>query len=569
MAIFLSRLLAELVAQGKVTAVGSTTQTFNVSGGTETRENQPTTSPANPTTRTCTVAVPAGQRFEAAVFRTTDVTNTGGILTFADANSDAQADLTPVPGIIIANINGANNAAGTAEVNNSTSIGTNFITIASVAPAATGDVTLVIWQDTEGLTADQLDLTPAANANPKAAREGFGLGCRTLFGPQEAAGGAFAAYDVTQTAKESNLFSGCLITGAGPAGNPTADATDPTNCRTFNYDANDVFVIGGNPQAAGQAGLDAFEAALSPNDDVSGTYATDAAGVSTFNLTDEAPEAPAALALNVTGTTIQVVITESPTVSADAYRLYEIVRPASGTCPDFTTAAGRTAFGNPVDTRPDPTLNASTGGTVTINRTGLQANTFYCYVATTLDENDESAPITNGVAGTTTGATTDAGAPRITDVRATEGTNVGNVVGQVDPGDVHRFIFSEPMNETADNIGEGYNLTDADTPSASIVAIRCQAEDEAVPNAATTDCALNTGNVTINNVVYPAGRVLTINLGTDAGVAVVQAGSTPGVSYPATIANVTAGWDDVAGNQLDLAGSPDKTVDVASFTTGP
>src|SRR5205823_3862642 len=116
-------------------------------------------------------------------------------------------------------------------------------------------------------------------------------------------------------------------------------------------------------------------------------------------------------------------------------------------------------------------------------------------------------------------------------------------VANADAGDVHEFVFSEPMNSSIAATGSTYRVQDGDaTPT--IVDIAC--------GSGGTACSLSSD-----------GRTLTVTLGS---VSTVQTG-TAGLDYPATVTNVSTGWKDQGGTALDLAGSPDKVLD--TDTTAP
>ncbi|MEY2430618.1 MAG: hypothetical protein QOC92_343 [Acidimicrobiaceae bacterium] len=128
--------------------------------------------------------------------------------------------------------------------------------------------------------------------------------------------------------------------------------------------------------------------------------------------------------------------------------------------------------------------------------------------------------------------------PTISDVRATVD---GTPTGFSGPSDTHRFIFSERMAPpTIGANGTRYNVTGANTFT-----------DVVACNAA-SDCLLNAAPVTIGGVTYEAGRVLTVSVSSGTNLA----------TYPLTITSVTK-LTDATGNPVNLAGSPDKTIEVA------
>jgi hypothetical protein len=138
----------------------------------------------------------------------------------------------------------------------------------TIRHAGTAEDTIpVAWED--------LNLDSSYGVGNVAPSEPFGLGGVSDFvagAPPEAGSAAHGATTVDSTTKASDSFTG--TTGAACSG-------AVLTC-TFFYDANDIFSIG-----AVAATLQEFEDALSIGDVLTvNTYAADAAGQSTFNLTD-------------------------------------------------------------------------------------------------------------------------------------------------------------------------------------------------------------------------------------------------------------------------------------------
>jgi hypothetical protein len=485
--------------------------------------------------RTCTVSGLSDGLFDARLLPSENVVAAAdGTVAIVDANRDNIAD-EPSVGANIVQVNGVT-VAPSAEQNDVAGAGspaTLSITIQGTAP---DDVTLVVWQDEPTLTPQALDLK-GSSTSASEPREKFGVGCRTAF-TNEAPSGPINAAVVTAVDKDNDAFS--------------------TTSATYFYDANDVFESSSGGTCAA-TGYDVFESALSPGDAVSGSYSTDPSVASTFCLTDSAPANPADVVFAPQATQIVVTITESPTTTTDAYNVYRVARPSSGTCPDFHSAAGRVSYTS-VGTVVDPTLSASTSATAQFIDSGLTDGTTYCYVVTARDDGDES----NGTdeveqaAGSGGGST----GPTIVDVRAQD----NGVVGLLDGGDVHRFIFSEPMSLTMDDQFEKYRVRDND-PTPTIVDVWCQVGDGNDVDPASADCGLNSAPVTINGTTYGAGRVLTVQIGTSAGIITVQAGTTAGLAYTGTMTNVSAGWTSAGGTPLAM-GAGDASIDVQPFT-GP
>jgi putative cell wall-binding protein len=505
--------------------------TFAVSGDREERELGAAGS------RTCTVPGLSDGVFDARLFPSENViVATDGTVTFVDSNGDHVADESGV-GANIVQVNGVT-VVPSAEQNDVAATGSLATLSFTIQGTAPDDVTLVVWQDEPTLTPQALDLrSPSTASTSSAPSEKFGFGCRTAF-TNEAPSGSIGSVVVTAVDKDNDSFA--------------------TAAATYFYDANDVFQLSSGG-ACGAVAPGVFESALSPGDSVSGSYSQDASVASTFCLADTAPVNPAGVTFTPLSTQVVVKITESPTPSTDAYSVYRVARPASGTCPDFQSTTGRGSYAA-VGSVADPTPGVSTSATAEFTDNGLTDGTTYCYVVTALDDGDESSGTSEFEQAPGSVAATSN--PTIVDVR----TEDNGVVGVVDGGDVHRFIFSEPMALAIDDQFEKYRIQDND-PTPTIVDVWCQVGDGNDIDPASADCGLNAASVTIGGTSYAAGRVLTVQIGTAAGVITVQSGTTPGLLYPATITNVSAGWKSSGGSQLGLE-SGDVVIDVQPFS-GP
>lgn len=160
------------------------------------------------------------------------------------------------------------------------------------------------------------------------------------------------------------------------------------------------------------------------------------------------------------------------------------------------------------------------------------------------------------------GAPADTAAPIILDATAvdTAGANGDNgIVGIVDDGDWQRFVFNEVMNTSVAADGSTYRLTDAD---GTVIDVVCGGDGGGLADG----CFLNptAGSDPETGFEFEAGQIMYVRIGAAGSTITPQAaGTTPGAQYPVTITNVNAAWDDVAGNQLNLAGSVDKTIENA------
>jgi len=288
-----------------------------------------------------------------------------------------------------------------------------------------------------------------------------------------------------------------------------------------------------------------WEAQLSSGDSVTGTYADSAAAVSTFDLTDSNPGQPTLVDAVAGGIINLAVGTNSVTVDynapggdVDAYGIWRALSL------DGTTCGGSEVYAK-IATDADADANTS----YTDSTVGSPEE--YCYQVTAVNDGDESSR-TGAEEGLAVLSVADASAPTI--AAAVLLTDVG-LVGVLDSGDQHRFAFSEvmfgdqaPGTFTGIELGS-YRVIDADGTQLDVF---CGATN----NNAT--CVLNDVSVTVSGTSYAAGRVLTVTL--TGNPTLPGGGTTAGFQYPGTVSNVSAEWDDLGGNQLNLAGSADKVI---------
>lgn len=508
----------------------TTNQTLVVPSDKQTLEQRATA--AGGVTRTCIVSgITPGTTVDAMLLPTENVTDTDGIITFEDNSGTAnQADEDPDPAAVgftedevfarIVNVNGTNTTASTNVNDIVSALGAISVTIFSASELPADDVTLVVFADTFGGTDnDELDLVVPATANalPKQPSEAFGAGCRTVFVPAEFAGGAFGPADVSSLDKDLNYFA---VTDT-VAGLPAVAAT-------FYYDENDSFSINGVPQAAGATGMAAFEAALSRGDTLTGTtYAPDPAATSVFALSDTNPVQPVIAAAVISPTSVGIDITPSSTLT-DSYR---VLRCSGAACTNFVQVG-------------EVATTALAAGNDFVD-TGLTTGVLYRYVARAVLDGDESGN-SNVAEATPTTAAADVTGPTSTGIVTT--TNAG-LATTLDTGDVFKVVFNEPMSAPAN--GDLLRVRDGDAPTNSIGDIVC---------GTNATCALNAAAETVNGVARAANTVLTVTMTAEPTVVVI--GSVPGIQYPATVID-QAGNTDLAGNQWNVGGSPDVTINGA------
>ena len=354
----------------------------------------------------------------------------------------------------------------------------------------------VVWFDSDNDS--QIDLNSSNRPT-----EALGVGGSITYSSAEANGGPFGP--------------GLVVTSVNEAGDVFV-----AGGRSYFWDSNDNFQIGGGSTSRAN-----FEDQISSDDTIGGNYADSSGATSTFNLADVNPVAPTLGALTVGTNQITVNWSQAAGDDTDGFSIY---RALSANNTDCSGSESYTKINSGLD-------NASP---YVDNTVGVPEQ--YCYQVSATNDGDEGPRSGEGFVQT---ATVDAGAPTIVDARV--GTDAG-LVGLLDGGDVHKFAFSEAMNGTIDDAASFYRLSDVD---GTIVDLTCNA-----------GCSRNGGDEVVGGVTYGANRVLTVDTSAGATITPVAPGGTAGLQYAPTtlVTNVSSQWDDLAGNQLDLAGSPDKTL---------
>lgn len=384
------------------------------------------------------------------------------------------------------------------------------------AVAATGSTTASAVAGTIAFTVDGAgagSVTPVVFIDAGAAglnlnstdnpTEAFGVGGTTTFSPTEGAAGAFGPAVITSVDKTADV----IVAGGA----------------SWFYDSNDSFSVGGVPTTAAN-----FETQLSSGDTVSGTYADSPAAVTTWNLTDSNPVTPV-LNTAVVGTA-KVTLTWTPGSALADIDSFSIFRALSLNNTDCSLSESYAQIATSTDLTAPHTYVDSTVG----------VPEQYCYRIQEVNDGDASSN-SNELFASVTAA--DASAPTI--IYATLATD-GGLVGVAGAGDVHKLVFSEVMAAGIAGAGSTFRVADAD---GTILDIACN-----------TGCSLNAALETVNGTEYAIGRVLTV-VASNATITSAAAGTVPNAQYPLTITNVSADWDDLAGNQLNLAGSADKVID--------
>lgn len=450
-------------------------------------------------TRTCTALLPAGVgAADIALFAADDVAVDANLqVTFRDANGDGLADLTvDGTGGVIRSVNGVSTGNTPTNYVNEAAPDASGAVKFVIDSGAPDHVVAVVFADTD--FDNGLDLAGTGGfAKP---RETFGAGCQTQWGPPTPPPAPFL---VTVTSVDKVFHS---FVGTPAAGGPW----------TFPYNGpNDQYST-----SSGQLTFAEFETRVSPGDTVRGTFSPDPQAPTFYNLTDSAPAPPSTFTSSAQDTTVTLSWGASSTPNVEAYRVYRCAGSGCGNRGEFALV------------KEVPATQLS------YQDKGLTLGTLYQWTVRTVDEGDESESFTPFRQHTITN-----NPPLVTAATAThdEGRD-----GHVSAGDVHRFIFSEPMASTVAASGSEYQVADGDGTAQTV---SC--------GAGGTTCSLNSASVVILGTTYEAGRVLTVRLGS----------AVAGLDYPLTLNAVSAAWKDTVGTPLNLAGSPDRTIE--RDTTAP
>jgi hypothetical protein len=463
--------------------------------------------------RQYSVEAPEGTELQVRLFPAADVVFTPGVGTsFRDvASPSGVADHNASAARIIA-LNGTALQSPSQQVSAEVGEG-GTVTFAVQSPAA-ASVIPVVWTDVEGGTAQRLDV--GEDGRPK---EPFGTG-----------GGVTVIMNEAPNGESTPEVQGFDLAARHFAG---------TNGRTYVWSAADQFRYQGATIAQS-----AFEQRLSIEDTLLVTYSRD--GASTFDITaDETrtPPAPVAQAVdgpnaNETADHVEVrfvlPFTNNP-VTEYVLERQAVSNPLTSTC---------TQSESPANDDWEKVRDLAFHETSLLD--GPRSNDCWVYrvVATApVSGAKVPSPASNEVA---TGGSIDSTPPTIDDARA---TNDADPQGTVSEGDVHRFQFSEEMD---DDITNGwYRISD---PNGTIAEIVCEGNEEKTPNA---DCSYAEPGPLPG--MGPDEPTLTVTL--TGAPHVIQVGSQPGAQYPATLVALSDEWRDEAGNKVTFQGS-DRVINV-------
>lgn len=219
------------------------------------------------------------------------------------------------------------------------------------------------------------DALNGGGTDPTAPTEQFGTGGRTTWSPGVAAAGQFD-HNVDTVTNASDRFTACKIEEEDERNN---ELVNRASCQSFLYDASDTFQLEGSV-----VDLTTWEAALSVDDDVSGTYQP--GGNSVFNLLDEGPRAVASVQAVPTSSGVTIGFIESQTPSTDTYRLYRVA--TSDACPSFS----QQVYGTPLTEVPDTNAGRADNRPHLITDGAAESGVRYCYIIVAVDDLDEGIP---------------------------------------------------------------------------------------------------------------------------------------------------------------------------------
>lgn len=420
----------------------------------------------------------------------------------------------------------------------------------------------VVWIDADNDNALDLDAATADANGFKSAKETNGVGgSKAWIAPAAASqvdtlGNNGCVVRVDKTNRSFSLDFALSGTGGASGANTIAsNCTSPKGSdadNTFFYDSGDAFFVEGIP-----ATMADFEAALSRADIVDvRTYSSDPAPQSSFNLQGDTPTITSCAAEKVSATNtddIRITITpDAPNLASGLHSKFVIQRAP-------VTAGGTDEVDNGTigtySTVAEPTTDEDTGTTTTFEFTDKDVPAgVYRYRCSGVVDGDEGPrkPDTTNESSVTPGV--GAGiAPTSQDLRVT--TNTG-LTGQLDPGDTFKIGFSEVMDTSS--TGDQIKLRDAD---GTVMTVVCT---DAGPAAGqfTAACQFNTATESLGGVSYEAGRVVTVTLKAQSLPTLAsETGTTSGMQLPADVTD-QGGFTDPEGNQWNVAGSADKTIDV-------
>ena len=568
---------------------------------------QPTDRATNPlgTARTYTVSGLAAGNYNIQLFNCGYLTqNQDGSFTFTGTNPNTNtgnnAQTGPTGSAFISSINGAPNTGPINQFQVNPQNGTITFTVNTPASPTNGPgacVRPVVFNGSNG--------TLELGTNNQPSTDLYGVGGITSFVPTAASstgninGGA--GVTVQSVDKNAHQFIGCTSYVADAIG-PNAGPGTFSGCTLFTYKQTDTLAVS-NPYFAQfntPSSFSTFEKDISNYDLVTGAYSNDPAANSNLVLRDQAPVPVGGLTVapNAAGSpanNVTLNFNDSATPSAGTYLPFRALATDNGaqanprfTCParnianfPTTNAPATTNPAQPAEN--DYTLlgavsdtdpSGATNRVYTFVDTTATSGTTYCYAIVVLDGTSGQISFLNPNGANPFGRPTTAGssipgavagAPKIQNAMAQDSN--GSTIGIADALDVWQFIMNEPMcagegattpcNGSSPTSNGGWIVTvqDADT-TPTVGTVTC--------NGVQANCVLQQAD-TYNGVTTVKNQVLRVTLLQNPTI--TQVGTVANLQYPLTIQAVSNTWlDRDEGLPIDLAGSPDKTLEAGTLS---
>ncbi|MEX2292755.1 MAG: S-layer homology domain-containing protein [Acidimicrobiales bacterium] len=356
-----------------------------------------------------------------------------------------------------------------------------------------------------------------ANGEPVVA-EPFGIGGEIRYLPAEAAIGS-SSLTVTSVTPDR----GALVSGG----------------RTYYLDGNDSYAYQGVAISRAQ-----FDSMLSVGDVGTANYNPDPVGVSIFNITTDAVNAPAKPTVAVvdsdaSGTINDARITYTRPTTNSPGVAYSLQRAPVDVGADTDCASGDDTVGA-FAAATGATQVAGTGDGVFVFSDNNVADGCYAYRVRATSPISSATADSAGSDNTAIPGPADTTAPSSTYAKRT--TDVG--LAAFDAGDVIKIVFNEAMSVPP--AGATIRVSDGDLTFADIV------------DGTNAIFTLNSSAEVVNGVSRGVGTVVTITL--TGNPTSVFPGLAAGVQAPATVED-RSGISDLAGNAWDLSTSTDVSID--------
>lgn len=292
------------------------------------------------------------------------------------------------------------------------------------------------------------DAMNVPDKNPAVPTEEFGTGGRTSFSPSAATSGSFFV-NVDEANIAADYFVGCDIVST--TGAEIVD-TSSGGCRTYRYDSTDTF------QRSGAAStLTKFEAVLTQDDNVRGTFNPNPSGRSTFNFVeDETPAPPSPEPErpdDETPTQITIRFIESNDDFVTLYRLYRAEKGAA--CPPFSGSAYR-EVAEVNDQNPNSGPPSDSSEHTIIDDSDIESGQPYCYYLVSVEGSQEGEP--SDLIERSGGTGDDSSAPVLEEISATSDDDVysggDTITLEFDDVIAQQSLVGAEVEATGDNGGQ-------------------------------------------------------------------------------------------------------------------